>query len=97
MSKSGCGWWSYAKYMTRHWPNGLRKNERTAVAAAMAETERLKDGAARLKVVRLVLMEGSHTLEGAALAIPCSHHTAQRYHADFLYSVGRHFKCNGLR
>ena len=97
MSNPKVGWWSYAKHMARRWPDGLNKNEYAAVAAAIAETERCRGGAERMKIVRLVLMEGSHTLEGAALTIPCSIRQAQRYHADFLRAVGRHFRCRGLK
>ena len=96
MSQPRYGWWGYAKHMARRWPDRLNENEYAAVAAAMAETERRKNGADRLKIVCMVLLEGSHTLEGAALTIPCSRRTAQRYHADFLHSVGRHFRCDGL-
>ena len=96
MSQPRYGWWSYAKHMARRWPDGLNENEYAAVAAAIAETERRKGGADRLKIARMVLLEGSHTLEGAALTIPCSTRTAQRYHADFLRCVGKHFRCNGL-
>ena len=96
MSTPKYGWWGYAKHMTRRWPDGLNRNERAAVAAALAETERHKNGADRLKIIRMVLMEGSHTLAGASLSIPCSTRQAQRYHADFLRCVGKHFKCDGL-
>ena len=63
---------------------------------ALEETERMNNGADRLKIARLVLLEGSHTLAGAALQIPCSERTAQRYHADFIRAVGRNFRCDGL-
>ena len=96
MSAPRSGWWSYAKHMARRWPDRLNEYEYAAVAAAIAETERRKGGADRLKIARMVLLEGSHTLEGAALTVPCSERTAQRYHADFLRAVGRHFKCDGL-
>ena len=96
MSHPRYGWWSNAKHMARRWPDRLNPDEYAAVAAAIAETERHSAGADRLKIVRMVLLEGSHTLEGAALVVPCSARTAQRYHADFLRCVGRHFKCDGL-
>lgn len=96
MSGARCGWWSYAKHMVRRWPDRVNENEYAAVAAALAETERMKTGAERLKIVTMVLLEGSHTLTSAAMTIPCSEHTAQRYHADFIRAVGRHFRCDGL-
>ena len=82
--------------MVRRWPDRVNENEYAAVAAAIAETERMDAGADRLKVADMVLLKGSHTLAGAALNIPCSERTAQRYHADFLRAVGKHFKCDGL-
>lgn len=82
--------------MIRRYPDRVNENEHAAVSAAIAETERMKTGADRLKIVTMVLLEGSHTLAGAALTIPCSTRQAQRYHADFLRAVGKHFKCEGL-
>ena len=82
--------------MARRWPDRLNENEYAAVAAAIAETERMRNGADRLRVARMVLLEGSHNLEGAALTVPCSQSTAQRWHRDFLRAVGRNFKCDGL-
>lgn len=82
--------------MVRRWPDRVNENEYAAVAAAIAETERMDAGADRLKVADMVLLKGSHTLAGAALNIPCSERTAQRYHADFLRAVGKHFRCDGL-
>ena len=96
MSAPRYGWWSYAKSMARRWPDRLNQNEYAAVAAAIAETERQKNGAERMKIIRMVLLGGSCTLEGAALAAPCSTSTAHRYHKEFLRTVGKHFKCDGL-
>lgn len=90
-------WWSYAKHMVRRYPDLLNEDERRAVRLALEETQRMAAGADRLKVVRLVLQRGSHTLAGAAMQIPCSERTAQRYHSDFLLAVGRHFRCEELR
>ena len=96
MSQPHYGWWSYAKHMARRWPGRVNQNEYAAVAAAIAETERMSAGADRMKIATMVLLKGSHTLAGAALNIPCSERTAQRYHADFIRAVGKHFRCDGL-
>lgn len=82
--------------MIRRYPDAVNENERAAVEAAILETERMRSGADRLNIVRMVLLRGSHTLAGAALEIPCSERTAQRYHADFIRAVGRNFRCDGL-
>ena len=96
MSQPRYGWWGYAKHMIRRYPDAVNENERSAVEAALAETERMRGGEDRLKIARMVLLQGTHTLAGAALQIPCSERTAQRYHADFIRAVGRNFRCDGL-
>lgn len=82
--------------MIRRYPDYTNENETRAVAAAIAETERMYAGSDRLKIARMVLLDGSHTLAGAALQIPVSERTAQRYHADFIRCVGKHFRCDSL-
>lgn len=90
-------WWGYAKDMIRRYPLGaVNQNEANAVNAAIAATERLPNGPARLKVIELVLWKGTHTLEGAALQIPCSERTARYWQADFIKLVAKNFCCNGL-
>lgn len=74
----------------------MNEDERRAVRLALEETERMTAGRERLAVAEMVLIKGTHTLEGAALSIPCSERTAQRYHADFLRAVGRNFRCDAL-
>ena len=43
------------------------QREYEAVRRAIATTERYKDGRDRLKVIRLVFWDRSHTIEGAGL------------------------------
>ena len=49
MSTPRYGWWAYAKWMIRSYKGGglMTRAERAAVAEAIAETERLVDGAER--------------------------------------------------
>jgi hypothetical protein len=82
--------------MIRRYPDRDNEDERRAVRLAIQETERMQGGEDRLRLVRAVLLEGTHTLSGAALLIPCSERTAQRYHADFIRAVGRNFRCQEL-
>ena len=96
MSKPRYGWWGYAKDMIRRYPDQCNDNERSAVHAAIEQTERMCSGVNRLKVVDMVFWKRTHTLEGAALQIPCSYDTAQRYHADFIKTVAQNFRCDGL-
>lgn len=68
-----------------------RQREYEAVRQAIATTERYKDGRDRLKVIRLVMWDRSHTLEGAALQVPCSIWTAQNWHCEFVRLVASYF------
>lgn len=68
-----------------------QQREFAAVCKAIATTERYRDGADRLKVIKLVLWDNTHTLEGAALQIPCSVITAKRWHGEFIRLVASYF------
>lgn len=65
-----------------------KQREYEAVRKAIEATERMPGGRDRIKVIDLVFWRRSHTLEGAALTIPCSYRTAQRYHEEFIRQVG---------
>lgn len=69
------------------------QREYEAVARAIAMTERYSNGRDRLELIRLVLWDRSHTLEGAALYIPCGIATAKRWHGEFIRLVA---SCFGL-
>ena len=68
-----------------------QQREYEAVRRAVEATGRYRNGADRLKVIRLVLWDRSHTLEGAALTVPCSYMTARRYHCDFIIHVAKNY------
>lgn len=96
-------WWGYAKAMIRAYPGRIGKEldgtplaEFQAVEAAIEATRRRRDGEARMQVVTMVLLKGSHRISGAALMIPCSERTAERWHGDFIREVAANFKCDGL-
>lgn len=67
------------------------QREYEAVRRAIATTERYRNGRERLKVIRLVLWDRSHTLEGAALMVPCSARHAKEWHGDFIRLVASYF------
>lgn len=96
MSKPRYGWWGYVKDMIRRYPDQCNDNERSAVRAAIEQTERTSNGANRLKVIDMVFWKQTHTLEGAALQIPCHYETARHWHTDFIKAVAQNFECNGL-
>lgn len=92
-------WWGYVRYMVRQysvWSNMLRAemsnaelNGWCAVKRTVDSTERMEDGADRLKIIRMVHWDRTHTLEGAALSIPCSRRTAAYWQREFFEEVAR--------
>ena len=62
-----------------------------AVQQAIDETDRMENGKERLQVVDLVFFRQTHTLEGAAMMIPCSERTARRWHTDFIKLVAKKY------
>ena len=68
-----------------------RQREYEAVRRAVETTGRYRNGRERLKVIRLVLWDRSHTLEGAAQAVPCSIATAKRWHGQFIMLVAKSY------
>lgn len=70
---------------------GTKQREYEAVRKAIETTERMRTGAQRLRIIRLVLLEGSHTLQGAAMSIHIGYDQAQTYHEEFIYLVARYY------
>ena len=62
----------------------VKQREYEAVRSAIEITERYNNGQDRLRVIKLVLWDRSHTLEGAALCVPCHYKTAQGWHNEFI-------------
>lgn len=98
MSKPRYRWWGYVKSMIRNYPavqdeycQGNTLKERQAVQKAIDETKRMENGVERLQVIDMVLFRQTHTLEGAALMVPCAYDTAQKYHAQFIKLVARNY------
>lgn len=96
LNKSHYTWWGYIKaiirvYNRRIWIDltGVARREQEAVQAAIEATERKKDGENRMKAIRLMHLDGTHTLEGAAKAIPCDRATAARWQRTFFEEVAR--------
>lgn len=68
-----------------------RQREYEAVRRAIEQTERTRNARDRLYIIKLVLWDKSHTLEGAAIMAPCSIATAKRYHGEFIKAVGKYY------
>ena len=62
-----------------------------AVSRAIEQTARMRDGKARLAVIDLMYWKNTHNLFGASQAVHASYHTAQRWHAEFIRTVGRNY------
>ena len=60
------------------------QREFDAVDKAIQATKRFRDGSDRIKLIRLVFWDKSHTISGAAMQIPCSYDTAQNWHCEFI-------------
>ena len=63
------------------------QREYMAVRQAVSETLDMPNGADRLRLVNMVFWTRTCTLEGAAMQIPCSYPTAQRWHGEFIQRV----------
>lgn len=86
MPKGGGGGRALEAVALRELPYTSQR-EYEAVRRAVEDTERYRNGQDRLKVIRLVLWDRSHTLEGAALMVPCHYKTAQGWHNEFIRMV----------
>lgn len=90
-------WWPYIREIVRDYPdNCAEENIRDvavknykAVHFAVKDTERMTDGQNRMKLIRLLHWDRTHTLEGAALVIPCSRRTAAYWQREFFEMVAR--------
>jgi len=84
------------KDVIRAYPGDVTFEEKMAVELAIKQIQALPDGYDRLRFIELVFWK-RHTVAGAAIKIPCSERTAQRWHADFIRRVAKNFICeNGL-
>lgn len=82
--------------MIRRYPEKTTEDETRAVATAISDTEILLDGADRMRVISMVFIKKTHTLQGAALNVPCSYETAKRWTQQFIRLVAKSFDCCGL-
>ena len=89
-------WWGYVKSIVRDYATqcmedltGVAVVNYEAVLEAVNATERMADGRNRLKVIRMVHWDRTHTLEGAAITIPCSRRTAAYWQREFFETVAR--------
>lgn len=67
------------------------QKEYEAVDRAVHITERMRTGKERLDIIRLVLWEQTHTINGAAMVLHLSERTAREYHREFIYLCAREY------
>lgn len=96
MKKQHYKWWGYIKAIIQEYPrnrsselSGVELREHEAVKKAVDETMKMDGGANRLKVISMVHWERTRTLEGAALATPCSRSWAAKWQRDFFEETAR--------
>lgn len=89
-------WWPYVKEIIRAYPvridaelSGVALIDYHAVEDAIDKTEQMTDGQSRLKLIRLLHWNGTHTVQGAADEIPCDKSTAYRWQRRFFEEVAR--------
>lgn len=94
--KNHYSWWPYIRDAVQAYPASLGQDlhgvallNYEAVRDAVDATERMTDAVARMSVIRLVHFERTHTLEGAALTVPCDRATAARWQRRFFEDVAR--------
>lgn len=98
MSKPRYDWWSYMKAISRKYYarkgkelHGMEEKEQSAVEAAIDHTIGQANGKERVEVIEMVLLKGTHTLQGAAQAVHYSERTARRWHTDFIKLVAKNY------
>jgi hypothetical protein len=94
MSKPRKRWWGYVRRVLYDYPRihpetATEQREKTAVEAAVEETQAMPDGEARLRLVGAVFFAKTHTLQGAAMREHLSYHTAQRIVSRFVRLTGK--------
>lgn len=96
MNKQHYPWWGYVKSIVRDYATqctedltGVAVANYEAVIEAVNATERMTDGQNRLKLIKMLHWDRTHTLEGAARVIPCGRSTAARWQREFFEMVAR--------
>lgn len=67
----------------------INRREMEAVRKAIEETKRLDTGEERLRMIRLVFGDRTHTLEGAAIKLHRCHRTLVQWNGDFIRCVAK--------
>lgn len=68
---------------------GVESREYMDVKKAIEATEAMRDGNARMQLIRMIHWDKAFTLTGAALQIPCDRATAARWQRRFFEEVAK--------
>ena len=71
-----------------------QQKEFEAVDRALRSTRHLPDGKLRVKVVEMVYIRGTHTIDGASRNVHVSYMTAWRWTDTFIRTVGENLGCS---
>lgn len=70
-----------------------QEKEFDAVDRALRSTRHLPDGKLRVRVMEMVYIRGTHTIDGAAQQVHVSYKTAWRWTDTFIRNVGKNLGC----
>jgi len=97
MSRPRNFWYPYVVKMIKRYPKKLQADgtmqaaiAEIAIRKALSETLKMRDGEERVRVVEMVYIKQTHTMEAAASQIPVSERTAQRWSQVFIYLCAKH-------
>lgn len=82
--------------MAREYPNNKFENENRAVELAIERTRQRPNGEYRMKAIDMVLLKGTHNIDGAAMNMHFSSRTVRKWHTQFLWDIGDCFSCERL-
>lgn len=84
-------WWSYVKHLIEACGNPHSKKanqateaQRKAFNELIADTLATPDGRQKYKLIKMVLIDKSHTISGAAMSIYVCERIGRQWHSDFI-------------
>lgn len=88
-------WYAHVKRTIERYPDGLDlKTNQGAIAYAsisrvIEDTRKIQDGEDRVRLVKMLCWDKSHTIDGAASVLHISSITAHRWWHAFIYAVAK--------
>lgn len=69
----------------------INRKEMDAVREAIEETQTMRDGSERMRMIKMAFWSGKNTLDMIALRCHISYRTAIRWHSQFIKLVAKKF------